>query len=156
MKRLQMKCTQRNQIIGNWKIKQNKKCHCVSESENVPEQDLMVWILRSKTRTLAKWVMSPANLKMFIFVELEKMETKLCEDFIRQVSHTVFDLIVERWLVKVWKLRLNTRRALICEEWFIYHFCYLGYSVFLFLFLTSYLGIRIELKFINKICNLKS
>jgi hypothetical protein len=27
----------------------------------------MVWILRSKTRTLAKWVMSPANLNIFIF-----------------------------------------------------------------------------------------
>lgn len=33
----------------------------------VPAQDLMVWILRSKTRTLAKWVMSPANLNIFIF-----------------------------------------------------------------------------------------
>src|ERR1044072_8909037 len=30
----------------------------------------MVWILRSRTRTLAKWVMSPANLKMFIFARI--------------------------------------------------------------------------------------
>lgn len=27
----------------------------------------MVWILRRRTRTLAKWVMSPDNLKMFMF-----------------------------------------------------------------------------------------
>ena len=33
-----------------------------------PAQDLMVWILRRRTRTLAKWVMSPANLKIFIFL----------------------------------------------------------------------------------------
>ena len=28
----------------------------------------MVYILRSRTRMLAKWVMSPANLKIFIFL----------------------------------------------------------------------------------------
>lgn len=37
------------------------------EINGVPAQDLMVWILRSKTRTLARWVISPANLKIFIF-----------------------------------------------------------------------------------------
>ena len=36
--------------------------------EHKPAQDLMVWILRSKTMTLAKWVMSPANLNKFIFL----------------------------------------------------------------------------------------
>ena len=36
-------------------------------SERVPAQDLMVQTLRSKMRTLAKCVISPTNLNIFIF-----------------------------------------------------------------------------------------
>lgn len=42
-----------------------------SAYDKVPAQDLMVWILRSKTRMLARWVMSPANLNMFILSDLD-------------------------------------------------------------------------------------
>lgn len=44
--------------------KQNKWGKC---EKCIPAQDLIVWILRSRTRTLAKWVMSPASLNIFIF-----------------------------------------------------------------------------------------
>lgn len=47
-----------------------RKIYKDNERKNIPAQDLMVWILRSKTRTLAKWVMSPANLNIFIFSSL--------------------------------------------------------------------------------------
>ncbi|RWW80244.1 hypothetical protein BHE74_00011430 [Ensete ventricosum] len=42
--------------------KKNKK----EKSWDLPAHDLMVWILRRRTRTLMRCVMSPANLKMFI------------------------------------------------------------------------------------------
>ena len=40
----------------------------------------MVWILRRRTRTLAKWVMSPANLKIFMFIgsDLRRVDPDLC------------------------------------------------------------------------------
>jgi hypothetical protein len=37
------------------------------EEAAAPAQDLMVWILRSSTTTLRRWVMSPARRNRFIF-----------------------------------------------------------------------------------------
>lgn len=58
----------------------------------------MVWILRSKTRTLAKWVMSPANLKMFIFVELGEngdQAREMCSLF----AKTLYDKSASLYLI---------------------------------------------------------
>lgn len=46
----------------------------------LPAHDLIVWILRSKTSTLAKWVISPANLNIFIFYLSLRFQLYLIKD----------------------------------------------------------------------------
>jgi len=67
-------------LRGLKRRKREGECWDGREGGYRPAQDLMVWILRRRTRTLAKWVMSPANLKIFMFVgsDLRRVDPDLC------------------------------------------------------------------------------
>lgn len=69
----------------------------VEESmRNIPAQDLIVWILRSKTSTLNKWVISPANLNIFIFPPLFTFSPKFVYTCLDQMDRSIAEPINSR------------------------------------------------------------